>query len=67
MVATWLVSWLPLSSNWIGPLGWHFGNLLGAMFWMGIYFKKNNVYFQNIFHLPKKQLPSQEITDLYTG
>lgn len=36
MIATWLVSWTPLLANWIGPAGWHFGNLLSLLFWLGI-------------------------------
>jgi hypothetical protein len=34
---TWVVSWLPLTANWLGPVGWHFGNLLSLCFWFGIY------------------------------
>lgn len=37
MIVTWLTSWLPLLANWIGPIGWHFGNILGVLFWIGIY------------------------------
>jgi len=40
MVATWLISWTPLISNWIGPIGWHMGNVLGGCLWLGIYLNK---------------------------
>jgi hypothetical protein len=39
-VLTWLVSWTPLLANWLGNGAWHFGNLLGACLWAGIYFSK---------------------------
>ena len=43
MVLTWLVSWTPLLSNWLGERAWHFGNLMSVCFWLGIYLnrKKN--------------------------
>jgi hypothetical protein len=40
MLITWLISWTPFSSNWIGDVGWHMGNLLGLSFWLGIYFSR---------------------------
>lgn len=40
MVATWLISWTPLISNWVGPIGWHMGNVLGGCLWLGIYLNK---------------------------
>ncbi len=36
-LATWLVSFTPLLANWLGPIGWHFGNLMSVCFWLGIY------------------------------
>lgn len=35
-LATWLVTWLPLLANWLGPKAWHLGNLASVMFWLGI-------------------------------
>lgn len=40
MVITWVVSFTPLLSNWLGPWAWHFGNLIGICFWLGIYLNK---------------------------
>jgi hypothetical protein len=40
MVATWFISWTPLIANWVGPIGWHMGNLLGGCLWLGIYLNK---------------------------
>jgi len=40
MVATWLISWTPLIANWVGPIGWHMGNVLGGCLWLGIYLNK---------------------------
>lgn len=40
MVATWLISWTPLIANWVGPIGWHMGNILGGCIWLGIYLNK---------------------------
>jgi len=37
MVATWLLLWMPLLANWLGPVAWHFGHLAAAAFWIGIY------------------------------
>jgi hypothetical protein len=37
MLLTWAVCWTPLLANWLGPLAWHFGNLLSVCFWVGIY------------------------------
>ena len=42
MVLCWLISWSPLIANWIGPLGWRMGNILGVLLWLGIYFSKRN-------------------------
>jgi len=36
MLGTWLLCWTPLLANWLGPGGWHFGNLIGLSFWLGI-------------------------------
>jgi len=38
MIITWVISWMPLLANWLGPRAWHFGNLLGLCVWCGIYF-----------------------------
>ena len=40
LIATWLISWTPLLANWLGPLAWHFGNLMSIFFWCGIYFSR---------------------------
>ena len=40
MIITWVLTWAPLLANWIGPLGWHFGNLASVAFWLGIYLNK---------------------------
>lgn len=40
MLATWLVSWTPLLSNWWGPWAWHLGNLMSVCFWLGIYLNR---------------------------
>ena len=37
MLATWAISFTPLLANWLGPAAWHFGNLLGVFFWLGLY------------------------------
>jgi hypothetical protein len=42
MILTWIISWTPLSANWIGPIGWHMGNVLGLCLWLGIYFSKRD-------------------------
>jgi hypothetical protein len=42
-ILTWVISWLPLTATWLGPIGWHFGNLLSLLslcFWFGIYLNK---------------------------
>lgn len=36
MLGTWLLGWTPLLANWLGPGAWHFGNLIGLSFWLGI-------------------------------
>ncbi len=36
----WAISWTPLISNWVGPIGWHMGNVLGACLWVGLYLSK---------------------------
>lgn len=36
MFATWVLMWTPLLANWLGPEAWHFGNLIGLSFWLGI-------------------------------
>jgi hypothetical protein len=43
MIVTWLLSWAPLSANWIGEIGWHMGNLVGLSFWLGIYLKLRSI------------------------
>lgn len=43
MVATWLVAWTPLLSNWLGDSAWHFGNLIGLCFWFGIYINRKPI------------------------
>jgi hypothetical protein len=40
LIATWIISWTPLFANWLGPMAWHFGNLMSIFFWSGIYFSK---------------------------
>lgn len=40
MLLTWVISWTPLLANWVGPIGWHFGNLMSLAFWFGIYLNK---------------------------
>jgi hypothetical protein len=40
MLITYMVSWTPLLANWLGPNAWHFGNLLGVCFWLGIFLNK---------------------------
>jgi hypothetical protein len=37
MLLTWLISFTPFLSNWLGPWAWHFGNLMSVLFWLGIY------------------------------
>lgn len=37
MLATWIISFTPLLANWLGPAAWHFGNLIGVFFWLGLY------------------------------
>ena len=54
MVITWLVSFTPLLSNWLGSWAWHFGNLLSICFWLGIYTNRNAVLSKTtIFSLGK--------------
>lgn len=43
MILAWLVSWTPLLANYLGPTAWHFGNLIGLVFWVGIYLNKEKV------------------------
>lgn len=40
MLITWLISFTPLLSNWLGPWAWHFGNLMSVCFWLGIYLNR---------------------------
>ena len=42
MLSTWIISWTPLLANWLGPIGWHFGNLMSVFFWLGIYFSRKS-------------------------
>ena len=42
VILTWVLTWLPLSANWLGPIGWHFGNLASLAFWFGIYLNKTH-------------------------
>jgi hypothetical protein len=39
-IAAWLLTWMPVLANWLGPIGWHFGNLASVTFWFGIYLNK---------------------------
>lgn len=41
MISCWLLSWSPLIANWIGPLGWHMGNIFALVLWFGLYFGRN--------------------------
>lgn len=43
MVGTWLLLWMPLLANWMGPEAWHFGNLAAAAFWIGLYLNRDAV------------------------
>jgi hypothetical protein len=43
MLGTWLLSWTPLLANWLGPEAWHFGNLIGLSFWLGIKLRKSQL------------------------
>jgi hypothetical protein len=36
-VLCWVLSWMPLSANWLGPIGWHFGNLFSMVLWLGLW------------------------------
>jgi len=47
-LATWLISWTPLLANWLGPNGWHFGNLMSIFFWCGIYFSRKSPVMKKI-------------------
>jgi hypothetical protein len=40
MILTWLLTWTPFLANWLGPGAWHFGNLIGLSFWLGIWLTK---------------------------
>jgi hypothetical protein len=40
LIATWIISWTPLLANWLGDIGWHFGNLMSVFFWLGIYLSR---------------------------
>lgn len=51
MVTTWAVSFLPLLANWLGPWAWHFGNLMGVCFWVGVYTNRKS---------PNLAAPSEE-------
>ena len=48
MILSWLISWTPLLSNWLGPKAWHFGNLIGVFVWAGIFFSEGNSSFHAI-------------------
>ncbi len=37
---TWLISFLPLLANYLGPDAWHFGNLIGLTIWLGLYWNR---------------------------
>lgn len=41
-IALWILSWLPLSANWIGPLGWRFGNIFSLVLWLGLFYTRRN-------------------------
>ena len=30
----WALSWMPLSANWFGPIGWRFGNIFSIVLWL---------------------------------
>ncbi len=36
-VLAWLVSFLPLLANYLGPAAWYLGNLTGLVIWLGLY------------------------------
>ncbi len=36
----WLVSFLPLLANFLGPAAWHLGNLTGLTIWLGLYLQR---------------------------
>lgn len=46
VLLTWFISWTPLLANWLGPQGWHLGNLMSLCFWFGIFLSN-----------PRRQLP----------
>ena len=41
-IALWILSWLPLSANWLGPLGWRFGNIFSIVLWLGLFYARRN-------------------------
>lgn len=53
MFVSWLISWTPLLANYIGPIGWHGGNVLGACLWIGIYLNRKNQTTSGLIN-PKK-------------
>jgi hypothetical protein len=38
--ALWILSWMPLSANWIGPIGWRFGNVFSLILWFALWTQK---------------------------
>lgn len=40
MIVSWLISWTPLLAQYIGPIGWHGGNILGICIWIGVYLNR---------------------------
>ncbi len=41
-LVTWGLLWCTLLANWLGPIGWHFGNIASVTFWFGIYRHKSH-------------------------
>jgi len=35
-----ILSWLPLSANWVGDWGWYLGHLFGAILWLALYWQR---------------------------
>jgi hypothetical protein len=42
-LALWVVSWLPLSANWLGPWAWYLGHLFPAILWGALYHKRRQI------------------------
>ncbi len=39
-VLCWALSWMPLSANWLGPIGWRFGNIFSIVLWLGLWYSR---------------------------